>query len=215
MTRDTYLSIDMDFWCKYRGFDKVTDFFNLLKTINIKPTVVKYHHELVIDINKTKNVSRLINMDYHSDIADITICDANSFNEGTWVNYVRMNDNAEYIWRYPMNKCVSYDEGYCHLHPNHNPFNKHNQNKYHWTKVTRKHGSITHEELNRVRAVGICLSPNWTHTKHEYFVRLLNAHGYLNNSMMEKLMKFDKYESLKERQVYLQINENFLYCDNN
>lgn len=209
MKRDTYLSIDMDFWCKYTGFAKVTEFFNTLDKVKIKPVVVKYHHELTKYINEMPNISRLINMDYHSDIADLVDCDKESFNEGTWVNYVRMQENAEYVWRYPLNTCLGYLTGYCHGNARYNPFNKTEQGKYHWNRVLKVHGPIEAWELNRIAGIGICMSPNWTNTKHEYFCNLLMAKGYITKEEHQELMS-RKNESLKrhEEKEFSKLNKN-------
>jgi len=212
MKRDTYLSIDMDFWCKYQGFSKVINFFNSLDNVKIKPVVVKYHHELTKYVNATPNISRLINMDYHSDIADVIKCDKHNFNEGTWVNYVRLEENSEYVWRYPMNKCIGYNTGYCHGDQHSNPFNKAHQNKYHWNRVLKTYGPVEPWELNRIAAIGICMSPNWTYSKNEYFANLLRHKGYVNNHEYEILMDgFSDNLKTHEAKEFSKLNKKLLY----
>lgn len=210
MIKDTYLSIDMDFWCKTRGFEKVVKFFDRLKSNNIIPTVVKYHHELAIHASSISGITRLINMDYHSDIADVSVCSQSDFNEGTWVNYVRLDSNDEYVWYYPSTQCVNYDTGYCHAHAKMNPFTKKQQSKYHWNRVLKTHGEIPDWEFDRIASVGICMSPNWTHTKHLYFMYLLKHHGYLTNDMLEHMVRIDDPESVNEIE-YNKLNKKFLY----
>jgi hypothetical protein len=212
MKRDTYLSIDMDFWYKYRGFTQAVKFFNSLDQLKIKPIVVKYHHELTKHVNETPNISRLVNMDFHSDIADIEICDNENFNEGTWINYVRMQENSEYVWRYPMNTCLGYFTGYCHGAERNNPFNKSEQGKFHWDRVLKVRGPIEPWEFNRIAAVGICMSPNWTHNKNEFFADFLMAKGYLNKTDRKLMINgCNDYSSKHEAKEFSELNKKLLY----
>lgn len=211
MIRDTYLSIDMDFWWKTRVFTKVSKFFDKLHSYRIIPTVVQYHHELTDIVSSTKGITRLINMDYHSDIADVSICNQDDFNEGTWINYVRLTENAEYVWYYPSAQCVRYDTGYCHGDIHANPFNKNEQYKYNWNRVLKKHGEIPEWEFNRIAAVGICMSPNWTHSKHSYFTYLMKKYEYISDTQIEHFCKSSDPDLINERE-YNKLDKKFLYC---
>lgn len=210
MVKDTYLSIDMDFWSHCANYKKVNKFMHNLKTTGIKPVVVKYHHELVKHINGMDGVTRLLNMDYHSDIADISDCTEREFNEGTWGNYIRLSENNEFIWYYPSRNCPSMTAGYCHSGCD-NPFDKANQGLYNWNRILKIYGQVPNFELDRVAGIGICLSPNWNKQSNVlYFVQLLIELGYVNTKLVERLLESTD-ESMEEIEEFRQLNKKYLY----
>lgn len=214
--KDTYLSIDMDFWCKHFGIEHTTAFFNKISALNIKPVVVKYHHELAKYASCDNGLTRLLNMDYHSDIADIKECTLDAFNEGTWVNYVRMSENNEFVWYYPLKQCVGYRTGYCHTNIRNNPFNDNNQGKYNWKSVTCIHGEVPDNELDRVSKIGICLSPDWiTDVQKTNFVALLDSFGYVDERtklrLKKAIMHESMHESMDEHKEFTILNHKLLY----
>lgn len=208
--KDTYLSIDMDFWSHCNSYKKVNDFMRSLSTTGIKPIVVKYHHELVKHINGMEGVNRILNMDHHSDIADISECTEREFNEGTWVNYVRLPENHEFVWYYPLQKCITKSTGYCH-NDGYNPFLKHRQGMYNWTRVLKKYGRVPEFEFSRLAGIGICLSPNWNPREHSlYFVQLLIELGYVDTKTVERLLESTD-ESMEEIEEFRELNKKIMY----
>lgn len=210
--KDTYLSIDMDFWCKHFGIEHTTAFFNKISALNIKPVVVKYHHELTKYASGNNGLTRLLNMDYHSDVADIKQCTLDTFNEGTWVNYVRMGENKEFVWYHPLKQCMGYRTGYCHTNIRNNPFSATNQGKYNWKSITSIHGEVPDHELERVSKIGICLSPDWiTDVQKTNFVALLDSFGYIDEKTKPRLEQAMMHESMDERKEFTILKQKLLY----
>jgi hypothetical protein len=208
--KDTYLSIDMDFWSQCNNYKKVNKFMRSLSSTGIKPVVVKYHHEIVKHINGMEGVNRVLNMDYHSDIADISECTERGFNEGTWGNYIKLYENHEFVWYYPMKKCVSMTTGYCHCGSD-NPFDKKCQGLFNWTRILKTYGEVPEHEFSRLAGIGICLSPNWNRQEHVlYFVQLLIELGYVDTKIVERLLESTD-ESLEEIEEFRLLNKKFLY----
>ena len=167
MKRDTYLSIDLDYWKESNTTTGMVNFLKKVKQINPKPVVVKSHNELIHHVHDTKGVNRVVNVDYHSDITDLSNSShlKKHFNEGTWINYINLKENSEYVWHYPHKDSCTDFTGYCHQ--NHNPFNKHSSihDDFSWECVKKRKGLPSDAELARVKDVGICISPNWTGIK--------------------------------------------------
>lgn len=210
MIKDTYLSIDMDFWSHTYNYTNLKKFMKKVQDTGIKPVVVKYHHELVKHISGMEGVTRILNMDYHADIADISVCREHEFNEGTWGNYIRLTNNDEFVWHYPLKSCVSMETGYCHGGSD-NPFHKRNQGLYNWNHITKKYGVVPEIEFSRVGGIGICLSPNWNKRCNVlYYVDLLTELGFIDSKLAERLLS-PTNESLKEKQEFRQLNKKFLY----
>lgn len=151
-------------------------------------------------------------MDYHSDIADIKECTLDEFNEGTWVNYVRMSENNEFVWYYPLKQCMGYRTGYCHTNIRNNPFNANNQGKYNWKSVTCIHGEVPDNELDRVSKIGICLSPDWiTDVQKTKFVALLDSFGYVDERTKLRLKQAIMHESMDEHKEFTILKHKLLY----
>jgi hypothetical protein len=208
--KDTYLSLDMDFWSQCNNYKKVNKFMRSLASTGIKPVVVKYHHEIVKHINGMEGVNRVLNMDYHSDIADISECTEREFNEGTWGNYIKLHENHEFVWYYPMTKCVRMTTGYCHTSV-YNPFDKKRQGLYNWNRILKTYGEVPEHEFSRLAGIGICLSPNWNRQAHVlYFVQLLIELGYVDTKIVERLLESTD-ESMEEIEEFRLLNKKFLY----
>lgn len=162
----TYLSIDLDFWPNSESmlfwFDD-----HMHKIQNFHVTIVSSHERLLPDINSEK-VSHVINMDYHSDLAeDVLVMDAhNSVRDrrlpnldcGTWGNHIIWREDAKFTWIYPTKECVrkGFPGGYCHWYTN--PFRK----KFATTwKTVRKTTDLLKINWDNVVRIGIAISPDY------------------------------------------------------
>ena len=101
----TFLTIDLDYFgltFDYISKEKkkqTIDFFSTLFNSPIPYSVIKYHHEILPELNKHK-YDKIINIDFHN---DVTIEDRqNQFinykeerqilNEGTWGNFYKYKE---------------------------------------------------------------------------------------------------------------------------
>jgi hypothetical protein len=78
------------------------------------------------------------------------------FNEGTWANFVDWRRFGTFVWRYPSPECLERGVGY--VHDQENPFL--NPQAAHW-QMTRKRIGLWGIPWASVKAVGVCLSPDW------------------------------------------------------
>jgi hypothetical protein len=94
----TFLSIDMDFW---NDWGKVSDIHRYLdnlcrdlKKSCVPMTAVMNHQQMLTLVNESK-ARRLINIDKHSDLADIKV---DRLNCGTWISYIKWRTEGQYLW---------------------------------------------------------------------------------------------------------------------
>lgn len=153
--RDTYLSIDLDYW-RWDDADskQVRRFFRRVWALGLKVTVAIHHHHLLSSINRaSRHLQQVINIDYHSDIAEED--NKLDLNEGTWANFVDHRERMTFDWRYPEEGCLDCSTGYCHAF--NNPFKV---DCTRWGSVV-KHNGLVRIPWQRIRAVGVCISPTW------------------------------------------------------
>lgn len=152
---NAFLSVDLDFWCEEKGETAAKCFFRrLMRRLTMPVLVALHHHHFLPYINAIGGFDTLVNLDYHSDIAE----DCASFGsptEGTWVNYVNFRSNGTYIWRYPHAKCLDPYVGYCHDHIN--PFEEDCSG---WARTRSILGS-SGIPWGSIKAVGVSLSLGW------------------------------------------------------
>lgn len=152
---NTYLSIDLDFWCDESSPKAATRFFRrLFRLWPGQIMVALHHHHLVRHINRIKGLDAITTIDYHSDLMD-ELGDSLTLEEGNWANFVNFQDRGTFIWRYPGENCLDQNTGYCHRHDN--PFEV---NCTSWAHTKKKEG-LAGIPWKSVRAVGVCLSPTW------------------------------------------------------
>jgi len=168
-----YLSIDLDYWCDKKDPNKSA--YNFLKEIaklNKEIVVVNSHERLVEHINDSK-CNTLINVDYHSDLADgfyknkylvkTKIGEEVPFQEGTWGNFIKWQKHGTFVWVYPsFSKCVKFEAGLCHF-GDEDPFvkkctNWNNTKRYAFCKNILKDNIYS-----KIKAIGICTSACWLH----------------------------------------------------
>ena len=156
-----YLSIDLDFW---NNFDFPRTYLNRLVATGLPITVVSQHHHLVSHIRQfDRSFDTLINLDYHSDLADREE-GIRQFSRqvplacGTWVNHIQ-GKGRHYIWSYPQCQCYYHGSGICH--ESHNPFTAENPEEVcGWSKVS--HRLLWYPRLCDVVAIGIAVSKGWS-----------------------------------------------------
>ena len=150
-----YLSIDLDYWCEHESQKSATNFFKRVMDLRVPVTFVIEHEELLNDINKMENLTKIYNVDYHSDIV------AQHDKEDTpqdyeWANHVGNSIKADYTWIMPHVRCYADGLGICHGEEDENPFSKSINSG--WRSCSRKTG-LRHVKLKNVDRVGVCLSP--------------------------------------------------------
>lgn len=152
-----YLSIDLDYWCKFTTPHSARAFFQRVWKLRLPIMVALHHHHLLDDINKrAQDLDTVINVDFHSDIADDIRDTAMELNEGTWANFVHFRGDGTFIWRYPEEECLDDRHGYCHEGVN--PFDE--PSVAGW-KRARKMQGLARMPWKSIEAVGVCLSPYW------------------------------------------------------
>ena len=150
-----YLSIDLDYWRRQRAPNTCTAFFQEVWKLGLPIYVAMYHHHLLPHIN-AQDCDTLVNVDYHSDLVDLDPGRILDFQEGTWGNFVDWRHRGTFIWRYPFPECLHIGAGYCH--DTRNPFE--DPTAARWQRTQKRRG-LYGVPLQRVKAVGVCLSPNW------------------------------------------------------
>lgn len=172
----TYLSIDLDFWCKHNDAWHAERFFKRVWALNLRICVALHHHHLLRHINRQKKLDAVVNVDFHSDIIE----DHEGFpefelNEGTWANFVKHQERMTFEWRYPEKECLADDIGYCHQFLN--PFE---EDCTYWQRVKKREG-VARIPWGDICAVGVCLSPFWLGNKWavSYPIECLGLHDWL------------------------------------
>jgi len=150
-----YLSIDLDYWRRQETPLSCAGFFRRVWSLGLPIYVAMYHHHLLPHINGN-DCDVLINVDYHSDLADLEKGRVVEFNEGTWGNFIDWRYKGTFIWRYPLPECLHTGVGYCHEEQN--PFV--DPRVARWERTKERLGLYGIPWQN-IAAVGVCLSPDW------------------------------------------------------
>lgn len=182
-----HLSIDLDYWShvedkpitdkfgffnkiKYNDYKDTQEFVHRLRSDSLKmikkavslnkPIIVYSQHHSILKHVKD-NYTKVINVDYHSDICEIRngwpCC-------GSWANFFPGRAKMEFEWRYPSKvQCVKHGHGLCHLsHKDKAPEDPFLDDSNHtWKKVSRRHG-VYGIPWKQVDDVSIILSINWS-----------------------------------------------------
>jgi hypothetical protein len=149
----TYLSIDIDYWNLGTSRDLDRELNSLLRLANNIPIIAVMNHQQLLPIINTSGANHLVNIDEHS---DLTACDVNELECGTWVSYVTWRRTGTYLW-IRSQKGTAY--GSCNGEDN--SWNKGND----WKKAESKY--INPDNLRLVKylsncvGIGICMSPNY------------------------------------------------------
>jgi len=154
---DTYLSIDLDYWKK---LPFPADFFHSIFRSGFPIRVVNHHQQLIAHVDKL-HCHDLINIDWHSDLADIVFVEGSgqTFNCGTWINFVKKPNR--FTWYYPSPQSLSLmaQGGYCHI--SQNPFLAKNPKEVcGWPSVAKIQGLPVRWD-DDVKGIGIAISHFW------------------------------------------------------
>lgn len=214
ISRDTYLTLDLDYWMTHHDGD-IQEMFDFLRAIircRKEICVVKYHNEIINHIKKFTDVTRLINIDYHSDITDLSIesCGEREFSEGTWVNYVTGMQKKEFIWRFPFDNPRDLAAGYCHTMESPFKMSLADRKSVGWDKINMIQGLPNPTTLLRCAAFGICVSPNWAPRNHTVnVVSALATLGIIQKSDIRRLSTENKPSVIRalDRRIYRSIHE--------
>jgi len=171
MTRDTYLSVDLDYWNK-ASFDPWL--LDTLFASGLPLVVTLDHHDLLPHANARTGLTRLENIDYHSDF----IGDDEPLHIGNWVNHVAWRNNAAYEWVVP--RMVDYHLRLGHHHTGENPFTDPGRLTG-WKSATRREG-YDRTVLDRVAAAGICVSPDYLDRGTDAEAALTTLLGHLRRT---------------------------------
>lgn len=201
----TYLSIDLDYW----GFERnsrsqCTGFINRLLFRRLPILVVRDHHQILEDVNKS-GCSRIEHIDYHADLVEeprlaerYTAYHLNTpvLNCGTWLNFVKWKNRGKVIWRYPSEHCFrSQNRGWGSCYQFVDPF-KYNVSG--WKKTAHRCGldKLPWKDITRV---GIAISSDYWHDEGETYEgvlpRLLGVHRRENWTWFEELECTNKFDN--------------------
>lgn len=169
--RDTYLSIDLDYWERDRSPRKANTFLGHVMSKRVTKVLVHSHEELLRYIPRA--CKRLINIDTHSDFGNFDRTpDFSDLNDGTWVDFV--SGLKEFIWRYPDYKhCFVEGAGRCEgettvgsdeCWDDRESFRGH--------RVLHAEG-LQRINLRRVFAVGIAISPDYWWSGEDVMIKIL------------------------------------------
>lgn len=161
-----YLSLDIDFWMDapkfYDNWQRECDYImSRIVLSGITPYIVQKHHKLLPHINANP-CDLLINIDYHSDLADDCL-DTNRrllppLNEGTWGNRVKWRKTGVFHWLCPsIHDCYYQRLGWCTNFMD--PFKIRRATTWKKTCISE---SIWKIKWEHVKAIGISLSKDWT-----------------------------------------------------
>lgn len=151
MEMKTYLSIDLDYWNGQRR-RSIDAFFGHVFALRLPIWVAPFHHQLLPHINQCV-CDTLINVDFHSDIAEWER--KLSLTEGTWANFVTWRRRGTFIWRHSCWDRWGGESRYCHWQKN--PFK---EDVSGWKCVLKQEG-LRSIPWHTVQAVGVSLSSYW------------------------------------------------------
>ena len=163
-----HLSIDLDYWYRTKIRPSCYEFIKRVLKLKVPITLYTEHHLILRKVKN--NYSKVINVDYHSDISEPfkgwPCC-------GSWVNFFPGRQNAEFEWRMPdWERCVVEGDGLCHDYhmpqprkegSSRNPFTYLHNHK--WKKVSRQVG-LKNIPWNNIKDVSIVLSIEWSYPQY-------------------------------------------------
>jgi hypothetical protein len=193
----SYLSIDLDYFF-YEGFEIKDKFLEFMETLNklcdsknIKPSIVKYHHELLPIVDKY-SFDNLLHIDFHSDLTDYNKEDLyeDNLNEGTWINFVKKRKNIDFIWYGTSDNEFAYCDKFNVLKEVNrdtkvfDPFDKKNLKKMGFKSISKKFKVLPSKKmLDTVKYVGISISPNWIENKYYNLIaKTLRKYKFIDNN---------------------------------
>lgn len=157
----TFLSVDIDFWniLIYKEnlllsfLDKLQMFS---KSNNIQISAVTNHQQMLDPVNKS-GCNKLVNIDFHSDLADTSVDELNC---GTWVSYVKWRDKGHYHWVRSNHAFCGDCNGSAPIFQDNNRKIRNSLKKTGWNNVTHEENKETDRYIDEtIRQICICCSP--------------------------------------------------------
>lgn len=171
MTRDTYLSIDLDYWNK-AGFDPWL--LDAVFASDLPRIVTLDHHDILPHANGFAGLTRLENIDYHSDFVGTD----EPLHIGNWVNHVVWRDRAHYEWIVP--RMADYHLRLGHHHTGRNPFTD-PAGIAGWNSAGKREG-YDKDILDTVAAFAVCVSPDYLDRGSDATAALATLLGHLKTT---------------------------------
>jgi hypothetical protein len=161
-----YLSIDIDYWQGMSWTKDVLPFLQQVRELDVPTHAALHHHHLLQHVTRHPT-PMLINMDTHSDVIEVedlrTACGSGRKLEchcGDWLNFVPGCQHKILKWlHHPDVEPSPCGRGYLGDELGDIPTEE--ARVLGWRKVTIDMGLPTDEQLRRVQAVGVCLSPDY------------------------------------------------------
>jgi len=186
--RDTYLSIDLDFFdcvsdgdaygymwgtSEYKKYIRMSrirsTLFNDILSEKI-PINIMVHHDHMVPFINNSGCCNIINMDYHS---DLTTEPREKVTEGSVFDFVEHKESKTYTWLMPSTRVgVPYGLGRCddRYDKRGNPIDIFK--KRYWVYMHQKK-TINRKviDLDKVKEVGVCISPRWITINSADFIK--------------------------------------------
>lgn len=169
--KDTYLSIDLDYWNK-ASFDPWL--LDAVFASGLPCVVTLDHHDILPHANARAGMRRLLNIDYHSDF----IGTDEPLHIGNWVNHVAWRADAEYTWIVP--RMVDYHLRLGHHHTGKNPFTD-PAGIAGWRAAGKCEG-YDKDILDTVAAFAVCVSPDYLDHGSDATAALTTLLGHLRRT---------------------------------
>lgn len=151
-----FLSIDLDYWLSIKKLRKELAY--ILDNCSAPVRLYHEHHHILDWVNQNP-CDILLNVDYHSDLADDNKNKVPRLSCGTWGNHVKWRKTGTFIWMPPRYTNYTLGWGVCctNFHGiDNDPFKMPLSGWENRTKVIRP--SIDKIPLKQVKAIAICLS---------------------------------------------------------
>lgn len=171
MPRNAFLSVDLDYWNK-ASFDPWLP--DTLFAGDLPRIVTLDHHDMLPAVNAQPGLTRLMNIDYHSDFIGAD----EPLHIGNWVNHVSWRRGAEYAWIVP--RMVDYHLRLGHHHTGANPFTD-PERLTGWRAAGKREG-YDKDILDTVAAFGVCVSPDYLDRGSDAEAALRNLLGHLRHT---------------------------------
>lgn len=154
--KSIFLSIDLDYWKEIKKLQRELSY--ILNNCSAPVKVFHEHHHILNWVNKYP-CDILLNVDYHSDLADDDNGRLPKLSCGTWGNHVKWKKTGKFVWM-PTNY-INYTSGFGVCCTNYNnkendPFKESLSGWENRTKVIKS--TISKIPLKQIKAIAICLS---------------------------------------------------------
>lgn len=185
----TFLSVDLDYWNEVdNGISRMVKYLKSIHASNIPVVLVKDHDEMLPFVDQSE-ANFLINLDYHSDLADLCIKDEKpvlenrEFNCGTWINWVKCRNKGRFLWIHPHKDCYirshckwdSRGGGRCDVDKN--PFTTEFDTG--WKEAKHRTGPPPKVSgISGLVMIGLCISPDYISFDQEIPYEALTEAGF-------------------------------------